>query len=340
MAIGKKGQGQDFNYFRRLTISAASFADSPDIIIPFRGNPSFSLVNEGTGTIEYSFDGYNTHGDLIPGGPTASLSFEKRGVNLIWLRLTSGAASAVRLEATDGGTISSLSSGGGSVSLTGALPSGANTIGNVGISTSLPSGTNTIGNVGINASIPSGTNTIGAVIGPNGTTLATDRTGATAPFAVRISADGTNFVASGTPLFIQEVYAPAAEDNTTGVIAVLPKPIAVNTYAPSVGTDFGATLTKNIKSSAGNLMGVYGSNNSTGSIRWLQLHNTSTVPAVSGIPLLTFQVLNNNSITVGNNYLTPAGVYFSNGIAYAWSTTAGNYQQASGPDHNTMIIFK
>lgn len=92
-------RGIDYNYFNKLTISAASFATNSDAAPISRGQITFSLVNEGTGVIEYSFNGNTLHGDLTPGTPTAALFFDDRRVGQIWFRLKSGAASIVRIEA-------------------------------------------------------------------------------------------------------------------------------------------------------------------------------------------------------------------------------------------------
>lgn len=97
-----KTQGHDFNYFQRLSISNTTFSSSPDITIPFRGVPSIFLVNEGSNTIQYSFNGLTVHGDLVPGTLSSALAFNGRGQSLIWFKLPSGAASTIRVETFDG----------------------------------------------------------------------------------------------------------------------------------------------------------------------------------------------------------------------------------------------
>ncbi len=124
-------QGKDFNYFRRLTISSTTFLESSDVEFSFRGNPSFTLINESTDTIEYSFNGNTLHGDLVGGTPSATLVSNNRGVSKIWFRVPNGDPVDIRVEATAPGTFagggSSSSSGGGgggvadSVAITGPL---------------------------------------------------------------------------------------------------------------------------------------------------------------------------------------------------------------------------
>ena len=52
---------------------------------------------------------------------------------------------------------------GDTVTITGSIPAGTNTIGNVGIAGSIPAGTNLMGFVDISAELPAGSNTIGNV---------------------------------------------------------------------------------------------------------------------------------------------------------------------------------
>jgi hypothetical protein len=133
------------NYFNRLTISSATFGTQPDVILGLTGDPSLSLINEGTGTIQYSFNGSYVAGDLVPGTPSAQMVFNHRGYSQIWFRLSSGSASNIRVEATANGELLITGGGGGStgpaenVVVTGSLPAGSNTIGSVKIT----DGTNT-----------------------------------------------------------------------------------------------------------------------------------------------------------------------------------------------------
>lgn len=97
--VTAKIEGKDFNYFRKITVSGASFPTDADVVIPIRGRVSLTLNNEGSGVVEYSFNGTNLHGDMTPGEGSENLKFEDRQVAFIWLRLKSGAASSIRIEA-------------------------------------------------------------------------------------------------------------------------------------------------------------------------------------------------------------------------------------------------
>ena len=108
------------NYFNRITVASGAFNTAPDVILGITGNPSLSLINEGTGTIQYSFNGNTVAGDLVPGTPSAQMVFNHRGYSQIWFRLSSGVAYNVRIEATSDGEITI--GGGVSASLTNPLP--------------------------------------------------------------------------------------------------------------------------------------------------------------------------------------------------------------------------
>ena len=95
-----KTQGVDFHKFQRVTVDGYVFdPDGADVVFNFRSSQlSFSLVFEGTGTIEYSFNGNTVHGDMTAGTPTAAMFFDNRPVFAIWFRLVSGTGGTVRVE--------------------------------------------------------------------------------------------------------------------------------------------------------------------------------------------------------------------------------------------------
>lgn len=92
-----KTQGKDYNFFTKITVTDTSFPATSQITIPFGGQYGFSLVNEGSVVVEYSFNGITLHGDLTPGTPTAAIIFDNRRVPAIWFRASS--SSRVRVEA-------------------------------------------------------------------------------------------------------------------------------------------------------------------------------------------------------------------------------------------------
>ena len=138
---------------------------------------------------------------------------------------------------------------------------------------------------------------------------------------------------------VEEQTRPVAEDNINGVIGTVDKKIAASDYAADFDSDYGANVTANIKASAGNLFAIWGDNDSA-SLRYLQVHDTAGTPAAAAVPKFEIPVAAGDFNSIGEDMLGRAGVYFGNGIAYAWSTTSGSYTAATAADHNTFYRYK
>ena len=91
--------GFDDNFFKLVTISNVDFTEDSSVKIDVLNQVSLSLVNYGTETIEYSFNGNKLHGDLRPNTPTEAIFFDDRRVDQIWLRSPTGTTCEVRVEA-------------------------------------------------------------------------------------------------------------------------------------------------------------------------------------------------------------------------------------------------
>lgn len=137
----------------------------------------------------------------------------------------------------------------------------------------------------------------------------------------------------------REQYAPGAEDNSNNVIAVAHRPIAVSTYSWTRFQNVGANATLNIKASAGNVFAVH-MFNTTGNIRYLQLHNTATTPGGAAVPIFSFLVPANGATLIDSSFFGANGMNFATGIAFACSTTQGTYTAATATDHYTDVLYK
>jgi len=93
-----KTQGQDFNFFQKTTVSSTQFGTNPDMIITFKTSGAVFHI-EGTGVVEYSFNGTTVHGELNYGTNRATLNFVNRNICLIWFRVKSGTNPVVSVEA-------------------------------------------------------------------------------------------------------------------------------------------------------------------------------------------------------------------------------------------------
>jgi len=140
---------------------------------------------------------------------------------------------------------------------------------------------------------------------------------------------GTNNLFSGTsnPLPVTLYDTIAGENGTVDVLGVLQKPVVSAMFSGSIDTNFGASLTKSIKVSEGN---VYSLDfvNLSGSTVFLQLHNTGTTPASGGTPVYSFPVQGTSSnvpmprLTLDSTFFAPSQ-YFSSGIGAAVGTAVG-----------------
>ena len=99
MSLSAIVNGKDFNFFKRVTITSATFSSDCDIVINISGQEGFTMHNEGTGVVEYSFNGTTVHGDMDSTQDSKTLKFDHRRVSKIWFRIKSGSNIPVRFEA-------------------------------------------------------------------------------------------------------------------------------------------------------------------------------------------------------------------------------------------------
>jgi hypothetical protein len=99
--ISKK-TGRDYNFFTKLDVNwdefggGASDGYGPDIIIPFV-TMGIMLLNEGTGIIEYSFNGTTLHGELNSDNATKGLVFDNRVISTIWFRTHEDSSGPIKI---------------------------------------------------------------------------------------------------------------------------------------------------------------------------------------------------------------------------------------------------
>ena len=96
-AFGPITLGRDYNFFKKITVINNIFSADCDVVITFSVD-CLSILNEGTGVIEVSFNGSTVHAELNPNTNTSNINIRSSGISKIWLRLKSGAASTVRIQ--------------------------------------------------------------------------------------------------------------------------------------------------------------------------------------------------------------------------------------------------
>lgn len=137
--------------------------------------------------------------------------------------------------------------------------------------------------------------------------------------------------------WVREGYAAGAEDNTNGVFATVRKAISVSTYAPTAVQSNSFTTT-NAKASSGNVYGFIVINTS-GSDRYLQLHNTATTPSGGATAAFKFLVQAGTMLVLSeNDWGGP--LTFTTGIAYANSTAAATYTAGTAGDLLLDLFYK
>lgn len=265
-------------YFNRVSVSNASFPSpsSPDISTGFPG--SISLINEGTGIVEYSFDSINLQGDLVPGTGSQEVVFEDTGLNVIWFRLKSGPVSNVRVEASDGGLeVGSASGSGGSVTVSN-FPNPQN----VSVTSSLPAGTNQIGHVITDSGstvVVSNLPTTQAVSGTVTANIGT--TGALALDATLTAGTQKTQISSALPAGTNVLGHIITDTGSTVAISNFPatQPIS-GTITANIGTTNGLALDTSITSLSAKF-GSLGQKTMTGSAPVVIASDQGSIP-VSG----------------------------------------------------------
>lgn len=112
-------------------------------------------------------------------------------------------------------------------------------------------------------------------------------------------------------------------------------------------TDFGANATLNVSKRPARVFALTVDNRNAAT-RYLQLHNTATIPADQAVPLITIPVFGTTCQVLGNDFFGPGGLLVGGnpdsaspavGLAFAFSTTPHTYTAGTGSEQTTQIIF-
>ncbi len=92
--------GQSFDFYQKVSVSNTTFGVPDgykyDILIPF-STYGVQFLNLGSGIVEYSFNGFDIHGELNPANPSAGLTFDNRVVSKIWFRVQTGSSGPIQI---------------------------------------------------------------------------------------------------------------------------------------------------------------------------------------------------------------------------------------------------
>lgn len=95
---GPRTLGKDRFYFEKKTISSSTFNTDADFAVALISKNSILITNEGSGSIEYSFDGVKVHGQLNPALGKTSIVVNDASIVKIWFKLQSGVPSVVSVQ--------------------------------------------------------------------------------------------------------------------------------------------------------------------------------------------------------------------------------------------------
>lgn len=218
----------------------------------------------------------------------------------------------------------------GAVTISAALPAGANAIGTVTAVQSTASNLNgqMVGNVASAASDSGNPVKVGGVYNSSAPTFTNGQRA-----DLQVNSNGSLNTTLSTLL--------SGEDQTNSLFACATKPISGSTYTATINTDFGTVVTLKVKNAAGNLFSLNGHNNNAAT-RYLQIHNTTTALTGGEVPFIpSFVVPTGSQIILGPTDLAgmPGGLYCSTGITWGWSTTKNTYTAATAGDHMTGCSY-
>lgn len=109
---------------------------------------------------------------------------------------------------------------------------------------------------------------------------------------------------------------------------------------PSIFTDFGTNVSKNIKDTSGIVLSIYSANINEED-RYLQLHNMTLSPIVGSVPMLSFLLPGGNgTLILGSDFLTNSGILFSLGISYGFSLSKAVYSPAAAADQSLTVMYR
>lgn len=135
--------------------------------------------------------------------------------------------------------------------------------------------------------------------------------------AIKTAVELIDNAISGNEMQVDVITLPALPtgSNTIGSVIAMPNGVVGNALSNATTTAYANSLI--IKASAGILYMITGFNSST-SDQFIQVHNTTTVPADTAVPVILFRIPASSSFSLD---LGTYGRYFSTGITVCNSST-------------------
>ncbi len=215
-------------------------------------------------------------------------------------------------------TLATVTTVGAVTAITNALPTGSNVIGKTSIDQTTPGTTNLV------ALTAETTKVIGTVNIAAAQTLATVTTVGAVTAITNALPTGSNVIGKTsidqtTPGTTNLVALTAETTKVIGTVNVAASQTIATTQATKTNVHSTAYEASHVlKSSAGLLFMVTGYNSKT-TAQWIQLHDATSLPSNTAVPVMTFTVSPQSNFSI--DYGTIGGRNFTTGIVVANSTT-------------------
>ena len=126
-------------------------------------------------------------------------------------------------------------------------------------------------------------------------------------------------------------WLPILTDNSGGLV--------VSPVPPLVYANFG-TFVQSLPAVGVFAITALSCANANAADRFIQLHN-SNIPVLPGaVPVLSFRVPGASTVAIGTDFFTAAGLRFSLGLRWAFSTTNGTFTGAAAADQTTQMTYR
>ena len=102
--------------------------------------------------------------------------------------------------------------------------------------------------------------------------------------------------------------------------------------------DDNTNATLNVKATAGLVYSVIFFNTGASAFSY-QLHDTATTPSNGAVPKINMRIGSGSTFILGSDFFTKYGVAFSNGIAFAISSSALTLTLSSSTNQQSRIVY-
>lgn len=160
---------------------------------------------------------------------------------------------------------------------------------------------------------------------------------------VRLIGPDKGFDEAADAVKTREGYALGGENTISQLLGFAFKPVSDGIYAPLVNRGTGSVTKAVVKSSGGNVWSIYATNTNA-AIRYLQIHNKSTAPAATEVPVRSWIIPAGSATNPGSCMFSTTYLVGSHrnetGLGVAISTTQTTFtDSATAAEHQWEVSF-